>query len=81
MKGEEDMSISESCLDTRDWGEPPDKLCGLCGAELLKYKWRHISIGWGGKKAASFCVPCGDIVWETGPDEDLDALGINWKGE
>ena len=72
MKGK-----SESCLDIRDWGEPPGKLCGLCGAELLKYKWHRISIGWGSKKTAVFCAPCGDIVWE-GSDEELDALEINW---
>ena len=75
------MSISESCLDIRDWGEPPDKLCGLCGAELIKHKWSRISIGRGeNAKYAVFCESCGDIVWETDTDEDLDALEINWKG-
>ena len=80
MKGEGDMSTSEPCLDTRDWGEPPDKLCGLCGAELIKHKWSRISIGWGDAKHAVFCESCGDIVW-NGSDRELDALEINWKGD
>jgi len=73
--------MSESCLDTRDWGEPPDEPCGLCGIKLLKYKWSRISIGRSeNAKRAVFCESCGDIVWETDSDEDLDALEINWKG-